>query len=738
MASIRRICLSFAVRGAVIGALGTTACGPRAARPQTPASAHLTALPGDAPYELAEDQDLEEMRNRFDALPVDAPERAELRERLATEYARRVDVALDRGLDPQTGYEQFLLLASLWTPAELDDPAKARGLARFAPQAEHVRSYFARGGGDREATAALVLLAIMQPDEAAARVADIDEIFAYADSLAVAQYGPGAQRARPIEILESIVASIPSRMVVDRLVSLYQARQKAVESQFRRNGPDFAVIRAHGEGVLQTAQRITRALVLAGRIDEAPAAIAAVSGIGDSPKLRKQLTRVLHPAHPGEGMPTAADWIHLAQLYRDEDEDKDDPVTSLRIAEVGLTRMPDAAALQCYTGMLDDAVNNVFAAIDHFERCLALVPGEREAADRLAGLYEARIGTLVFADRPRAASQRLRALEKFHAEAEKLYKEPLRHDLAAAYATMGRGLVTLGELDEAERYLKASIERRPDFPALESLGTIALKRDQWDDAIRYFDKALRLPATDLTGKFQRAKILRLASEAYAGASNRLKARHYADSALAAWREVSSHGRLVAHYQGELKLEEGKLLWQLGRRDEALSAFDAAVDADPDGAETHAGVVSFLLFHDQPDRALDAYHRALGSFQIGPFFKVYMSLWMLVEARRRGENPDPLAVAYLAGRKGRLWYDQLAGYALGSRSLAPLEKRANTRARRAELLYYRAVLGEASRDPKQSHELLEQVVATDMVLFFEYDMAKQWLELDLRADTTSTR
>ncbi len=726
---------------AVIGALGASlplaACGPRAAHPQAP-GARLAALPGDAPYELAEDEDLDEMRNRFDAMAAGNRGRVQLRLDLATEYARRIDAALAQGIDPKTGYERLLALASLWTPAELNDPARARDLARFAPQAERVRAYFARGGGDREATAALALLAIMQPEKAAKRVAEIDEIFAYADSLAVAQYGPGAQRARPIEILESIVASIPSRLVVDRLVALYQSRQKAVQRQFDRSGVNFGVIRAHGDGVLQTSLRITRALALAGRLDEAPAAIANVIGIGHAPALRKALTRVLHPVRPGEGMPTAADWIHLAQLYRDDDDDKDDPETALRIAALGLIRLPGAAALQCYTGMLDDVTGNVFAAIEHFERCVAMVPGEREAADRLAGLYETRVGTLVFADRPRAARERLHALEVFHAQAAKRYDKPLEHDLADAYATMGRGLVSLGQLDEAEHYLKDSIDRRPDFPALESMGTIALKRDDWHDAVRYFDMALRLPATDLTGKFQRAKILRLASEAYAGDGNRIKARRYADSALAAWQQVSSNGRLVNRYQGELKLEEGKLLWQRGRHDEALAAFDDAVDADPDGAQTHAGVVSFLLFHDQPAPALDAYHRALGSFQIEPFFKVYMSLWILVEARRRGETPDPLAVAYLRGRKGRLWYDQLAGYALGTRALAPLERCANTRARKAALSYYRAVLGDASRDPKRAHELLEQVVATDMVLFFEYDMAKQWLEQGLRADTSSAR
>ena len=84
--------------------------------------------------------------------------------------------------------------------------------------------------------------------------------------------------------------------------------------------------------------------------------------------------------------------------------------------------------------------------------------------------------------------------------------------------------------------------------------------------------------------------------------------------------------------------------------------------------------------------------------------------------------------YLAERDGPLWYDDLARYADRThRPAATLRRRATTRARRAELLYYTAVLEATPRDPAAPRaQLLEGVVATDMVLFFEYDMAKHWL------------
>jgi hypothetical protein len=158
--------------------------------------------------------------------------------------------------------------------------------------------------------------------------------------------------------------------------------------------------------------------------------------------------------------------------------------------------------------------------------------------------------------------------------------------------------------------------------------------------------------------------------------------------------------------------------------------EKAIDIDSDGADTHIQVVAFLVTQGEYARALDAYHRAVIADRIGDYHKVYMSLWLLGEARRLGVAPDPLAVEYLGERDGGLWHDELARLATGRVGVAELAGRAHSRARKAELAYYTAALGAGEagggRPPAEIRALLEHVVATDMVLFFEYDMARRWL------------
>jgi hypothetical protein len=104
----------------------------------------------------------------------------------------------------------------------------------------------------------------------------------------------------------------------------------------------------------------------------------------------------------------------------------------------------------------------------------------------------------------------------------------------------------------------------------------------------------------------------------------------------------------------------------------------------------------------------------------------MSLWILSEAKRGSIEPDHLATRYLARRDGALWYDDLARFASGRARAEDLQRRANTPARRAELLYYLATLAD-DIDPRCARELLTGVIETRMILFFEYDMARAWIK-----------
>jgi tetratricopeptide (TPR) repeat protein len=332
----------------------------------------------------------------------------------------------------------------------------------------------------------------------------------------------------------------------------------------------------------------------------------------------------------------------------------------------------------------------------------------------------------------------LTKFEKLFAAAEKRWPDkPLSPDLAAAYTAMGRGMISLGEIEQAMRYLRKSLAKRVTLGALEWLGTIELRRGNFRLAFAHLDRAIDMKAESVDDRFQRNKLLRLAAEAVAGAGNKTQAASILKEALAEWDRLTDDVDLNPPFLAEALVEIGKLLWQLGERETALATFDAAIDRDPGNDNIHADVVAFLVVRDQYDRALDTYHRALGSHEIGGYFKVYMSLWVVAEAQRSNRPIDRLAREFLASRNGSLWYDDLARFASGRAGAALLHKRATTRGRKAELLYYSAVLDQAASDPRAARKQLERVLDTDMLLFFEYRMAQHWLERGFAEESAGT-
>ena len=222
------------------------ACGPKA-------TVRIPEQPGrvDAPYELQSDEDLEDSRTLYDSLALLDPKRAATRDKLAEEYARRIDERL-RMKEAPRAFVRFKELLALWTPAELR--GKRSDLGPYLPQARAIRDRFARSGGTSEAATALAALTIIEPVKAKLHWGEIEEILTYSDGLAMALHGPNASRAYPIRILESTAEVVPVPLVVDRLLKLYQERQAAISSSIRRGNAniDVGLLRLHGEGLLTT------------------------------------------------------------------------------------------------------------------------------------------------------------------------------------------------------------------------------------------------------------------------------------------------------------------------------------------------------------------------------------------------------------------------------------------------------------------------------------------------------
>jgi len=671
----------------------------------------------DAPYQLDDDLDLAEQVDHMWGLAPRAPERAAERQRLAAAMIARAARHTDRGRW-HLAHDTLLDVAALW---QGDGAALGDGLAAHAGTLRQIAGTFRRAGADAEIVTALVLVHEADPAGRAAERAELDEVLSFLDELSTAQHGEVGRHARVVPALAPLVDKGGPPWLVDLYLARLADRQRLVNDVLTRDGASFELVAAHRD-VLLTARTMARALARAGRAADIAAAVQELHGIGSDPKLNRLAAAVAAPAA------TARDWVLLARWFRDGDEG--DPESALAVATSALVRFPDDATLLVAAADHASAVGRLQQPIRLYQAARARAPGDAEIGGRLTAVYRERLAQLTQGGRPLAARALLAQLEELYRELEGRFGAARwKKSRAEALSTVGRGLVSQGLLADATALLERSARLSPSTDAYEMLGTIALKRERWSEARRHLAAGLALPATAPQQRYARAKLLRLAGDAAAGDGESAAARKHWMAALAMWAALGDEIELPPELGGERLVESGRVLWDLGEPDQAVQLLETAVDVDAAGGNTHIQVVSFFILAGRFAEALDAYHRALGADAIGDFHKVYMSLWVLAEARRRGDPPDPLAVDYLESRDGTLWYDRLAELATGRTTLAALQPHATTRAQRAELAYYTAVLGLAHRGgqppPDELRALFDAVIASDMVLFFEYDMARYW-------------
>ncbi len=691
------------------------------ARPQArPAPAPVA----DAPYELEDDLDLAEHVEWLHGLPP-GPARTALRVGAAGALVDRIAELLAAGRNDRVD-QTVGELALLWTE---EPAAMAAELAPHVAVLRRARAAFARAGNDREVALVLALLANAEPARRAEHTAELLEVLAYADDLTRARLGPLGVGSGTILALEPIVHRRLLPELTDRHVGLLVDRANLADTAVTgalaagKPVPDSNAIRM----AFHAARDLAITLAFAHRGHELAGALVRLNGIGKIRGLGAAAVAVARPTA------SARDWVALARAIRDDrdgperDDDEALAGAALAICLDALVRFPDDATLLAAAGGHAADLGRVHQPIALYERARARAKADPELADRLAGLYRERMARLVFGARPRAARAGLDELRRFYDRVEAEF--PGRRwtsTWAEALATYGRGLVSQGSLRDARTELDRSIKFEPTVAAYEMLGTVALKLGDHAAARRHLDRGAALGGDTPDELYARAKILRLAGDAARGAGDADAATERWLKALEIWNDLGDKVDLPPTLAGERLVEAGKLFWSLGHRDKGLELLEGALETDPGGADTHVHVVAFLLLHDELDRATDAVYAALASDGISEYYKVYLSLWLIVEARRAGRPDDRQAAAYLASRDGPLWYDDVARLATGRATADTLHARANTRSRRAELIYYTAVLGGPSRSPDEVRRSLEDVVATEMVLFFEYDMARHWL------------
>ncbi|HEX9101609.1 MAG TPA: tetratricopeptide repeat protein, partial [Polyangia bacterium] len=474
-----------------------------------------------------------------------------------------------------------------------------------------------------------------------------------------------------------------------------------------------------------TAYDLTRLYLRVSKPDEA---VAKMNAIKTPQPGDEQIRKLIE--HWASKQATPGDAINVAGLLAQGHDDAD---VAERVCVDATARFPSAPEPHLCAGQIAMARDQLVVAMREFEAARQAQPANREIWQQLARLWQQRLFTLVNGSDNIDLSQlepQLKKVEAFHAAAQKQFPgEPIHPTMAGALFEVGRGYYNAGRMGKAMEFLERSVGVEPQATTLEQMGQIRLKKGDAKEAIALFERAIAVPKGERVDQYYwSAKLRRDLGDAYEAAGDAGAAETARKAALADWDTLATIGTLSAEGKADSGIERAKLWYQLGDRDQSIASFQSAIDAAPDRASTYADVIAFLVPRGELDEALDAYHRALGRNEVTEYLKVYCSLWIVDLAKRAKQPVDPLASSFLSSTDGGKWYDDLARWATGRETEQQLLARVDTPAKKAESSYYRAMRAVEAGDNDTAKKLWKEVVDTDMMAFFEYDMAQMFLHL----------
>ncbi|MCU0896359.1 MAG: tetratricopeptide repeat protein [Burkholderiales bacterium] len=317
----------------------------------------------------------------------------------------------------------------------------------------------------------------------------------------------------------------------------------------------------------------TIALYLAGRLDEAAAAMRDAADLSGVP-LEMYVYQGEAESRLGEAEKS------LAALARAEQVEGPD---------LQLLRLHTRAAVLVGLGpdRLGDAVRAYFELGDHQFRA-------GRYSEALASLERARAlnprDVFVLAGRGEVLEVMGRLDEAIAAFDEALTELPT---LSWALARKGEAARRLGRSDEALDALDRSLALDPDEAvALVSKGELLRLKGQYDDAARTLERALRANPGDSWALGVYGETLR-------------QAGRYEEAADALARAIERDPR-----NAQTRVRYGETLRLLGRRDEAVAAIDAAIAISPDDVWTLGRKAAALRDAERFDEALVVLNRAL--------------------------------------------------------------------------------------------------------------------------------
>ena len=681
----------------------------------TASSRTTTALGVELPEQVTS-ENLPEMLRVYHRLPLDSEARPVLRERILAYYGQDArDSRQLAAMDMDALAERLEAMTDLFTPQELADGSLPAPLTAVAEAL--VRKGNPRGDEARVLSGLLVLQT--QGREGADN-----------EYRLVAEWGEDARRDLPngmqrytelIDVWEEHAILTPAPPVLQTLANLHVARRDAVMRALDM-GPEMVLqLGSLPAQVRRVAPLDVAAVYL--REGQIVGAIDNVRAMGENGETEARLLEVLEVARDDDD--DAADaLIELAEAYREVKPD-----VSVGVCRLGLRRFAEDARFPTCLARVAAADRDVDNAIAWYATAIELAPDLRalydEALTQLDELLE--MGTL----RQDATSARQLAerTERLLAERQERWPRtsppisPGRIELLVGAAEMHAG-----NANEAQRRLEASVAAGETADALMQLGTLELRRGDARAAARHYRRALDLA----TNRIERAELLEHLGDAFATAGNADQAERMYRQALQIWDQTAAELGQQAEARllmARLQTRRGVILDHLGDREKALQAFRSAINAEPRLHETYATILSHLV-SAEPDLefAHEVFRMSQRQLSLAPEWKVYFALWVKAIAARAATSPEGDVDTVLREQTNVSgWSGQLARFGAGELEYEQLLEAADGVGESAEAHFYEGVR-QMESDQAAARELFQRVLQTEMVSFYEYQMAQALLRV----------
>lgn len=654
----------------------------------------------------------------FVLLDLEAPSRAPRRALLTRYLLTIVDETLED--DFEQAFSAFEFAAGLYAPPELHHRVHQPDLAA---RAMSIYQWSGRRGYEQPAMFGLAMLEQFG-DESQQRFARTQW-----DLLGAWLTDNGPNSDDPLlrdEVLqhafEQTASLSPTPFVTQQLNALYVERFKTASSMRFAREP-LALRRTEITGYL-----MMRAHLCA---DDIEAAIA----VTDQVAVGSPTTKLAEALHKGSKSTDAL--VEIARQFEpDPDGDLSQPFTVQgwcivdNMTRRALTLDPNHAQAHLFRAQMLRARALTQAALSHLTRTLELDAELFDAWVLWAGLDHEYLVDLATTD-VSAAVEHLKISESMHEQAATRWPEhPLFPGLAQSWFAVGYGLYQAGSIDEAITMLERSITQRDSPPPLDLLGTIAFYRHEDAVAERYFRRILDFTGADAsTRSFWLASAQHKLGLLHSRQGDAIAAQRAFQTALTLTNAALASGASGPSERADQLVARGQNLFLLGDDALAIEDFHRAIELTPSRVSVYTDPLKLMITYGRYDSAKAIYRRAMTQGSLPASFKLYFSLWMLDLAERRQLPADPQAMSYVASYDETGWSHLLALHAIDTTDFNTLLQHASDPGERAEAYFYEGLRQWRQGDRATAKTLLQEVIKTDMMGFFEYELASAYLAWD---------